>query len=274
MMRIGFHFPFSGGLKKLKERISSSRGNTFQIFARGLRGGTLHELNKKNLNALQEHIEYKNIKPVILHAPYVYNLANLESLDEEKVLEDLEYAKQFRAPYYVVHPGYYTKQHPLIAMENVKYQLWDILNKTDWMGQILVKNMRGAGTEMAADLREWRELITFHPQVKGALDLSRAYVAGYNFIGEENSEKFYCVIEDYIGWENIKVIYINDTHYTLGSRRDDRSPPPLGEGTIGFVGYRHILSKPKVKEKIWIVENSPDASYYLRTIDYLLRFFD
>jgi len=88
MMRIGFHFPFSGGLKKLKERISSSRGNTFQIFARGLRSGTLHELNKKNFNALQEHIEYKNIKPVILHAPYVYNLANRESLDEEKVLED------------------------------------------------------------------------------------------------------------------------------------------------------------------------------------------
>lgn len=274
MMRIGFHFPFSGGLKKLKERISSSRGNTFQIFARGLRGGTLHELNKKNLNALQEHIEYKNIKPVIIHAPYVYNLANLENLDEEKVLEDLEYAKQFRAPYYVVHPGYYTKQHPLIAMENVKYQLWDILNRTDWMGQILVKNMRGAGTEMSADLREWKELITFHSQVKGALDLSRAYVAGYNFIGEENSEKFYRVIEDNIGWENIKVIYINDTHYTLGSRRDDRSPPPLGEGTIGFIGYQHILSKPKVKEKIWIVENSPDSSYYLRTIDYLLRFFD
>ena len=274
MMRIGFHFPFSGGLKKLKERLSSSRGNTFQIFARGLRGGTLHELNKKNLAVLQEYTDYKNIKPAIIHAPYVYNLANLENLDEEKVLEDLEYAKRFQSPYYVVHPGYYTKQHPLVAMENVKYQLWDILNNTDWMGQILVKNMRGAGTEMAADLREWRELITFHPQVKGALDLSRAYVAGYDFIGEEKAEKFYQVIDDYIGWENIKVIYINDTHYTLGSRRDDRSPPPLGEGTIGFIGYQHILRKPKVKEKIWIVENSPDASYYLRTIDYLLRFFD
>lgn len=275
MMRIGFHFPFSGGLIKLKERISSSRGNAFQIFARGLRGGSVHTLKENNLSKLLEYVDYKNIKPTIIHAPYVYNLANLESLDEEKVLEDLStYAKQFRAPYYVVHPGYYTKQHPLVAMENVKYQLWDILNQTDWMGQILVKNMRGAGTEMAADLREWRELITFHPQVKGALDLSRAYLAGYDFIGEEKAEKFYQVIEDYIGWEHIKVIYINDTHYPLGSRKDDKSPPPLGEGTIGFMGYHYILNKPKVKEKIWIVENSPDTQYYLRSIDYLLRFFD
>lgn len=274
MMRIGFHFPFSGGLIKLKERISSSRGNTFQIFARGLRGGELHPLKEKNLKTLLEFTDYKDIKPAIIHAPYVYNLANLESLDEEKVLEDLIYAMNFRSPYYVVHPGYYTNQHPLIAMENLKYQLWDILNRTEWMGQILVKNMRGAGTEIAADLREWKELITFHPQVKGALDLGRAYSAGYDFLGEEKAENFYQVIDNYIGWENIKVIYINETHYSLGTRRDDKSPPPLGEGTIGFQGYHHILNKPKVKEKIWIVENSPDASYYLRSIDYLLRFYD
>ncbi|MGF7535585.1 TIM barrel protein [Bacillus mexicanus] len=273
-MRIGFHFPFSGGLIKLKERISSSRGNTFQIFARGLRGGSLHQLNQKNLSELNKFIDYKNIKPVIIHAPYVYNLANLENLDEERVLEDLEYSKQFRSPYYVIHPGYYTNQHPLVAMENVKYQLWDILNRTDWMGHILVKNMRGAGTEIAADLREWRELITYHPQVKGALDLSRAYIAGYNFLGEEKAESFYRVIEEYIGWENIKVIYINDTNFNLGTRRDDKSPPPLGEGTIGFNGYHYLLNKPKVKEKIWIIENSPDASYYLRTLDFLLRFYD
>lgn len=273
-MRIGFHFPFSGGLIKLKERIASSRGNAYQIFARGLRGGKLHKLNSKNLKNLLERVEYKNIKPAIIHAPYIYNLANLESLDDERILEDIEYTKNFRSPYYVVHPGYYTTQSPIVALENVKYQLWEVLNRTDWTGSILVKNMRGAGTEIGADLREWRELITFHPQVKGGLDLARVYSAGYDFIGERKAEKFYQTIEEYIGWENIKVIYVNDTNYTLGSRRDDKSPPPLGEGTIGFNGYQHILSKPKVKEKVWIVENSPDASYYLRTLDYLLRFFD
>lgn len=273
-MRIGFHFPFSGGLIKLKDRLASSRGNAFQIFARGLRGGNLHKLNSKNLNMLLEYVDYKNIKPAIIHAPYVYNLSNLDSMDEVKVLEDLEYAKQFQASYYVVHPGYYTNQDPIVAIENVKYQIWEVVNRTDWDGQILVKNMRGAGTEIAADLRDWKELITFHPNVKGALDLSRAYLAGYDFIGEEKADKFYEVIDQYIGWDNIKVIYINDAHYSLGSRRDDKSPPPLGEGTIGFRGYQYILSKPKVKEKVWIVENSPDASYYLRSIDYLLRFYD
>src|SRR5690606_18159155 len=144
----------------------------------------------------------------------------------------------------------------LQALENVRYQLWDILNHTEWMGEILVKNMSGAGTEMAYDLREWKELITFHPQVKGALDLARLHTAGYDFNGAENAEKLVRNIEEHIGWDNIKVIYINDTDRSLGSRRKDATPPPLGEGTIGFNGYRHILMHPEVQSKIWIVENS------------------
>jgi deoxyribonuclease-4 len=269
-VRIGFHFPFSGGLKTLKTRIKKSRGNTYQIFARGLRGGELHDLKVKDLDDLLEFQKDKNVKPTIIHAPYVYNLANLELEDEKKVIEDLGYAIHFRSPYYVIHPGRYKDMHPLKALENVRYQLWEILNNTEWMGQILVKNMSGAGTEMAYDLREWKELITYHPQVKGALDLARLYTAGYNFTGKENADKLFKNIESYIGWEHIKVIYINDTHRTLGSRKKDASPPPLGEGTIGFNGYKHFLSIPEVQSKIWIVENSPDDMYYLRSMNFLL----
>lgn len=272
-MRIGFHFPFAGGLKSLQNRVKSSRGNTYQIFARGLRGGQLHDLKEKDLNNLLEYQEWKNIKPTIIHSPYTYNLANLELYDEVKVLEDLNYAIKFRSPYYVVHPGRHRDMHPLQASENLKYQLWDILNHTDWMGEILVKNLSGAGSEIGYDLRDWKEMITYHPQVKGALDFSRLYAAGYDFIGEDNSERLYYNIGEYIGWEHIKVLYINDTHRTLGSRKKDDRPPPLGEGSIGFNGYRHILKKEEIKKKIWIVENSRDSVNYLRSLNYLTGFF-
>lgn len=271
-MRIGFHFPFSGGLIKLKERISASRGNTFQIFARSLRGGNLQNLKEKNLLELLMYVEVKNIKPSIVHAPYIYNLANEETDDVAKIAEDLEFAKKFRAPYYIMHPGYHTKQHPLIAMEYIKSHLLEVVDSTDWLGEILIKNMRGAGTEMGWDLRDWNELISFHPQIKGALDLARAYGAGYDFTSRRKAEEFYQYIEDTVGWDKIKVIYVNDYAYPLGARREDKSPPPLGEGTIGFKGYQYLLEKEEIRKKIWIVENQPDSSHYRRSLDYLLRF--
>jgi deoxyribonuclease-4 len=269
-MRIGFHFPFSGGLKTLKKRIKKSRGNTFQIFARGLRGGDLRELKEKDLKDLFEFLKLKNIKPNIIHAPYIYNLANLELYDEEKVLEDLDYAIELKSPYYVIQPGRYKDMHPLTALENVKIQLWDIMNKTEWMGQILVRNTGGSGTEIGYDLREWKELITYHNSIKGALDLAKLYTAGYDFKTKITAQKLYDNIEEYIGWDNIKVIYINDTDRTIGSRKKEPTPPALGEGVIGFSGYREILKFPKVQEKIWIIENTPDDTIYPRTLNFLL----
>ena len=273
-MKIGFHFPFSGGLVKLKDRITESRGNTYQIFARGLRGGELKPLKQNHLDDLLTFQNKKKINPVFIHAPYVYNLANLENEDETRVLEDLEYAKCFRAPYYVINPGRYVNQHPLQAMENIKYQLWDILNQTDWMGEILIKNTRGSGTELAYDLRDWSELIGFHPRVKGCLDFARLFTSGYEFRSENQAYDLVETIEDYIGWDNIKMVYINDTHMDLGTRKEDKEPPPLGEGLIGFNGYYFLLQHPVIQQKIWLIENTSESKYYYRTYNYLLPFFD
>lgn len=268
-MRIGFHFPFAGGLIKLMERIKTSGGNTYQIYSRGIRGGDLKELHQKRLKKFMEFQKDKRILPVI-HAPYTFNLANLENEDELKVLEDLQYINQFKSAYYVMNPGRSVGQDPVNALENVRYQLWDTLNKTDWYGEILIKNSRGAGTEIGYDLRDWKELITFHPQVKGALDLSWLKIAGYEFETEESAYDLVEAIEDYIGWENIKLLYINDTNLPLGSRKEDKKPPPLGLGTINFNGYQHILKNPIIQEKIWIVEHSSDNDDYWQIMNFLV----
>lgn len=269
-MRIGFHFPFAGGLIKLKERIKVSGGNVYQVYSRGIRGGELRELHQKRLERFIKFQDEKRVLPII-HAPYTFNLANLENEDEKKVLDDLEYINQFKSAYYVMNPGRSVGQDPINALENVRYQLWDTLNKTDWYGEILIKNSRGAGTEIAYDLRDWRELVTFHPQVKGALDLSWLKIAGYEFETMEDAYDLAEAIEDYIGWDNIKLIYVNDTNLALGSRKEDKNPPKLGQGTINFNGYKEILGNPYVKDKIWMVEHSSDDNDYWQIMNYLVE---
>ena len=209
-MRIGFHIPFSGNLNKLRERVAVSRGNTFQLFARGLRGGKLQNLNTKALREFHEFIHQKDINPMIVHAPYIYNLAQKETDDVENILEDLQFAEKIRAPYYVLQPGYHKGIHPLEAIENIKNHLITILEKTEWYGEILIKNMSGAGSEVGSSIHEWNELISFHPQVKGAMDFARAYSSGYNFTTKEDAEEWYEEIEEIVCWDKVKIVYIND----------------------------------------------------------------
>ena len=265
-MKIGFHFPFSGSLNKLKERVAISRGNTFQIFSRGLRGGSLHPINKRQKKEYDQFIATKHISPVIIHAPYIYNLTQSECSDREMILEDLAYAQELSAQYYIIHAGSAKKVHPILALEHVKRHLVDILNHTEFKGTLLIKNMSGAGSEVAYDLDDWNELISFHPQIKGVLDIARAYSAGYD------TRELYEIIEDQVGWDKIEVVVLLDNDRPPGSNKNIFAP--LGEGMIGYDGLTSLLKNERVKQKTWIVENQPSLSHTDATLRFLMSFFE
>lgn len=263
-MRIGFHFPFSGSLNKLKERVSISRGNTFQFFARGLRGGTIHPILKKQKKEYTEFLETRDIQPVLLHAPYVYNLTQETCPDIDLILEDLTYAQGIGVDYYIIHPGSAKKVHPILALENVKKRLVEIIDKTEFTGKILVKNMSGAGTEIGFSLEEWNELISYHPRIKGILDVARAYSAGYD------TRTLYNDVLEHVGWEKIEVLVLLDNDRPPGSHKNIFAP--LGEGMIRFSGFEPLLSQTEVKEKVWIVENQPSLAHTDATLRFLMAF--
>lgn len=283
-MRIGFHMPFSGSLDRLRQKIHISRGNSFQLYARSLRGvdkegvpHPLHKINLKKLAELHHFLNEKNIRPIIVHAPYFYNLSQEVNVtkagaivDHESLIqEDLAWAETLGAKYYVMQPGYYKKMNRNIAMENIKESLKKVLETSLFSGTILIKNTAGAGTEIASTLSEWNELISFHPRIKGALDFARVYASGYNFTTKVTAQSFYRELEEEVGWEKIEVVYINDTNRGCASNKQPSSPPPLGEGVIGHYGYENILTYDVIKEKIWIVENQPKPSYYDESLQFL-----
>lgn len=288
-MRIGFHMPFSGSLDKLRQKIHISTGNSFQIFARSLRGidkegnpHDLHKLSAKKVNELHAFLEEKKIEPMLVHAPYFYNLSQEENRNkngevlEHKtfILEDLAWTHTLGATYYVLQPGYFKGMNPFFALENIKDQLIEVLESTPFQGVILIKNMAGAGTEIASTLEEWNELISFHPRIKGALDFARAYASGYDFTSQEKAKTFVSTIEEQVGWDKIRVLYLNDTNRSCGSKKQPSNPPPLGEGVIGYYGYQHILTFDEIKRKVWMVENQPKPSYYDESIAFLRPFFE
>lgn len=283
-MRIGFHMPFSGSFASLQKKIHISRGNTFQVYSRSMLGITrkgevneLHKMNRKQFKEFENFLEEKNIEPIHVHGGYALNLTRNygvtkkgEEIDYKKiVIEDLNWAEKIGASYYILQPGYYKDLHEFEAMENLKENLKYVLKESRFNGRILIKNMAGSGTEMASDLNDWGELISFNDRILGILDFARLYNAGYNFIEKKDARKLFKMIEEDIGWDRIKTVYINDTNRRCGDKKQDSTPPPLGEGNIGFTGYEEILKFEEIKKKNWLIENQPNALYYDETIDFL-----
>lgn len=279
-MKIGFHIPFSGNLKRLSGRVALTRGNAFQFYSRSLRGGRIPKVSEKQVLNYYNFLFEKKISTIIMLAPYVFKIRANEEISTnlavdnpdavEEILKDLEYAKLIHAKYYVINAGYAKGKSEYEAFEHLKRQLKIILDSTEWLGTILVRNMSGGGSEVAADLLKWNEVISFHDRVKGALDIGRAFAYGYSFLKEKDANDFLNLLKNEIGLDKIAIVYINDTNRFSSSKRDD--PAPLGEGVIGWYGYTMLLQQQILLEKIWIVENQPDPNYYDRSIDFLLSF--
>jgi deoxyribonuclease-4 len=59
-----------------------------------------------------------------------------------------------------------------------------------------------------------------------------------------------------LGFENVGVIYANDSKGALGSHIDRHQN--IGEGQIGADGFRRILAHPKLRTKAFILETPVD----------------
>lgn len=283
-MKLGFHMPFSGSLTSLAKKIEVSRGNTFQIYSRSMLGITrkgevneLHPIKRKQMKEFNAFLDERGIEPIHVHGGYALNLTReygvtkiKEEIDYKKiVIEDLNWAEHLGASYYILQPGYSKGINEFEAMETLKENLAYVIDNSKFNGRILIKNMAGSGTEMAKTLEEWNELITFHERILGVLDFARLYSAGYDFTTKKGAKKVYEEIENIVGWEKIKTLYLNDTNKLCGEKKQASNPPPLGEGNIGFSGYEEILKFKEIQKKNWLVENQPNPLYYDETIDFL-----
>lgn len=278
-MKIGFHMRFAGNLKRLSNDVIKSRGNVFQFYSRSIRGGRSPEITERQLQNYYNFLFERRISNVIVLAPYGFkvagrdvssNLAVENNIAVQEILRDLQFAKQIHAKYYVVNAGYSKGLTEFESIEILKKQLNEIIKKTDWAGDILVRNMAGGGTELAANLYRWKEIITTNHRVKGALDFGRAFAYGYSFTTEADADVLLKFIERDINWDNIPLVYLNDSNRFAGSKRDDAVP--LGDGVIGFHSYKNILSNHELIQKIWMIEHQPDVTYYDKTIDFLAEF--
>lgn len=269
-MQIGFHIPLSGNLKRMANGVHLSRGNCFQFFSRGARGKDLPNINERQLMQFYNFLFEKKISNIVMHAPYTFNIASENKMVVEKIIEDLNYAKKVLANYYVINAGYSNNNSEQQAFEIIKKQLKEILFQSNWEGEILIRNMSGAGSQLGWHLDSWGELLSFDSRINGALDFSRLFSSGWDFLNKEKSISLLNKLRE-IGLDKIKVIYINDYNRFCGTKKDDYVP--LGEGVIGFHGYQNILEDKVFRDKVWIVENQPTSEHYDKSIKFLVPFF-
>ncbi len=246
-MRFGFHCSIAGGLIKALERACSLGCETLQIFTRNPRGWRFSPLAPEQVDAFKARIREREIHPLVVHMPYLPNLASPdEDLYQRSVASlkaEVERCRILGAQYLVTHVGKAMGDDPGKALERVAKALLEALGKGGPV--ILLENTAGQGSELGANLEELGKIIALagkHPGLGLCVDTAHAFQAGYPIHTRDGLDGFLEELDRFVGLERLRLLHLNDSRTPLGSRVDRHWH--IGEGEIGLEGFKNIIGHP------------------------------
>lgn len=257
---IGSHVSFNNKeqlLGSVKEALSYN-ANTFMIYTGSTQSTSRSELRDECTYEayklmLENNIDSNNI---IVHAPYIINLANRK--DEDKYIfycdflaNELDRCKKLGLNKIVLHPGSATTCTKEDAIKNIIDGINYVYNKTtDTM--ILLEFMAGKGTEVGTSIDELKRIIegiNDKDRIGVCLDTCHMNDSGVDI---SKFDEFLDEFDNKIGISKIKCVHVNDSLNDLGSHKDRHAN--IGYGTIGFNNILNVVYNKKLNNIPFILE--------------------
>ena len=256
-MIIGAHVSFKSTtqlLGSVKEALSYG-ANTFMIYT-GAPQSTMRSkidplLTKEAILLMKDN--NMNIKNIIVHAPYIINLANPNKMNFgiSFLKKEIERTSLLGIKYIVLHPGNMVDVTKKEALDNIIFSLNEVLNN-DLDVTICLETMAGKGSELGKNLEEIKyiiEKVNYKNKIGVCLDTCHLNDAGYDIT---NIDKFLLEFDNIIGLSYIKCIHLNDSKNDRASHKDRHAN--IGFGTIGFDNLIKIAYHEKLKDIPKILE--------------------
>ncbi len=261
---IGSHVSYKNDsqlMGSLKEALSYG-ANTFMFYT-----GAPQNTNRGNINnnftlAAKELMKDAgiDINKVIVHAPYIVNLANPNNFDfsVDFLKSEVKRCYELGIKYMVLHPGSAVNVTRSEGLKNISDGLNYILNN-DYDVTILLETMAGKGNELGINFDELKFIVDnvkYKNKIGVCLDTCHLNDAGYDM---SDFDKYLDDFDSFIGINKIGCIHINDSKNIIGSHKDRHEN--IGFGTIGFDNLINIIYNkrlediPKILETPYITKN-------------------
>ena len=260
MLIIGSHVGYKkdSGLVGSVEEALSYKANTFMFYTGAPQNTIRSSIDLNNVKEAYKLMEENNINKdnVIVHAPYIINLANG---DESKfnfscnfLSEELKRVNTFGFKYLVLHPGSHVGQGVDVGISNIIKALNLVLEKDNSDVMILLETMAGKGSEIGRNFDELKTIIdgvSKKNRIGVCLDTCHLNDAGYDL---NNFDEILGSFDKLIGIDKIKCIHINDSKNIIASHKDRHEN--IGKGTIGLNTLINVIDCDKLKDVPKILE--------------------
>ena len=261
---IGSHVSFTKDTQlvgSLNEALSY-KANTFMFYTGATKNTNRCSIDKELTNfALKKMMDNNiDINNIVIHAPYIINLANIDNLSfNVRFLQDeINRAIDLKVNKIVLHPGSHVGKGYEVGINNIITSL----NQVDFKSvTILLETMAGKGSECGININQLKEIIdniNDKDHIGVCLDTCHLNDSGIDI---NNFDEYLDEFDKIIGISKIGCIHINDSKNPINSHKDRHEN--IGFGTIGFdalinVIYNERLNNiPKILETPYIDKKPP-----------------
>ena len=266
MLYIGSHVSFSKKdqlIGSVKEAISYD-ANTFMFYTGAPQNTMRYPIDKDNVKEAIDLMKKNSIEysKVIVHAPYIVNLANTEKLDYsiDFLIEEINRCNDLGIKNMVLHPGSHVGLGVETGLNNIVTGLNKIISNTENV-VILLETMAGKGTELGTNIEELKYIINNikdKSRIGVCLDTCHLHDSGIDLT---KFDEYLDLFDKEIGINKIGCIHINDSKNPIFSHKDRHAN--IGYGEIGFntlinVIYNERLGEiPRILETPYIEDKAP-----------------
>ncbi len=263
-MKIGSHVSMSGGLINSAKEAFSYGANTFMIYTGAPQNTKRSPIEKLKIQEGKDFMEKHNISDIVVHAPYIINLASYKddtySLAIDFLKMEIERTTAIGSDYIVLHPGSFTDKDLEYGIERIADGLNAVLTE-DTKPFICLETMAGKGSEIGRNFNELKAIIDkvhFKEKIGICLDTCHLHDSGYDIVN--NFDSVMKEFDEIIGLDKVKVVHINGSLNKCGAKKDRHAnlgadeTNPKGKDYIGFDAIYNIVHSSYLKDKIFILE--------------------
>ena len=261
-LRIGSHVSFKSGKQLVGSVVEalSYGSNTFMFYTGAPQNTSRSAIDENLTKEAFELMKENGIEPgnVIVHAPYIINLANDGSSYDFAIKflkEEIKRVDSLGMKYLVLHPGSHVGLGIDKGLDNIINGLNFVLSEDNDV-IVCLETMAGKGSELGTSFEQIKKIIDgvkLNNKLMVCLDTCHINDAGYDL---NNFDEILDEFDRVIGLDKLACIHVNDSKNEKGSHKDRHEN--IGLGTIGFdnlikVIYNERLDGiPKILETPYI----------------------
>lgn len=259
-IKIGSHVGMAGKEMFLASVKEAERygANVLMLYTGAPQNTRRKEIKDLNIEAGWAYAKQAGIREIVVHAPYIINLANTVKpetfeLAVQFLEKEIRRTAAMRSHILVLHPGSALDAGAEAGIAQTVRGLNMVLDENEDEVFIALETMAGKGSEIGRTFEEIKAIydgVNKKERLRVCFDTCHVNDAGYDLVHDYDG--VFKHFDQVIGLDQIAVFHINDSLNPLGAHKDRHAN--IGQGTIGFETLHRLVHDPRFMDIPKILE--------------------